>query len=375
MGTLIDSPVFPAGVQHFEANAVLTGGPDCPDNLPLQDLANRTAWLKQQVESAQSGLAGHEVAADPHPQYLTTAEGDAAIAAAVAALVNSSPATLDTLAEFATALNNDPDFATTVSNAISAKVSKSDAQTQTYTAFTTTGAAGTFVLSPVPAITAYSVGKRFRAKFHTTGNGADTINISALGAKSLKQYDASGSKVAAVIASGQLADIEYDGVDVVILDPLPASTGTTPSQFDNSTKVATTGFIKSVGKSFSGVVSVGASATLDATYAGKLVLASSNGLVLTLPAASSYPSGAAISFLGGGGHQQIRFSVREPMRSTRTGLVAASLRSRSTTAIPSPWLAMARTAGMLQMGMRQLNTPGRSALRWQRTDSRCCLVA
>jgi hypothetical protein len=53
----------------------------------------------------------HVAALDPHPQYLTEAEGAARIAAAVAALVNASPSTLDTLAELANALGNDQDFA------------------------------------------------------------------------------------------------------------------------------------------------------------------------------------------------------------------------------------------------------------------------
>lgn len=44
------------------------------------------------------------------------------VAAAVAALVASSPAALDTLAELATALGNDANFATTVNNALAARV-------------------------------------------------------------------------------------------------------------------------------------------------------------------------------------------------------------------------------------------------------------
>lgn len=70
---------------------------------------------------ADSKVLEHEQKADPHPQYLTTAEGDTAIAAAVAALVNSSPTTLDTLAELATALGNDPNFATTLTNLLALK--------------------------------------------------------------------------------------------------------------------------------------------------------------------------------------------------------------------------------------------------------------
>jgi len=60
--------------------------------------------------------AAHAAAADPHPQYLTEAEGQA-----VAALVNSSPLALDTLAELAAALNNDKDFAATTAAALAAK--------------------------------------------------------------------------------------------------------------------------------------------------------------------------------------------------------------------------------------------------------------
>lgn len=99
---------------------------------------------------------------------------------------------------------------------------KAGIQTQENTAFTTTGATGAFVLTPTPAIAAYGAGQRFRVKFHAGGNGADTINVSGKGAKSLKQYDSTGAKVAAVIAVNQLADVEYDGVDMVILDQLPA---------------------------------------------------------------------------------------------------------------------------------------------------------
>ena len=98
-------------------------------------------------------------------------------------------------------------------------------QEQKITAFTTTGAAGTFVLTPTQTLTAYAAGQRFRAKFHTAGNGADVINISGLGNKSLKQYDSAGAKIAPIIAANQLVDIEYDGVDFVLLDPMPNPRG------------------------------------------------------------------------------------------------------------------------------------------------------
>lgn len=70
---------------------------------------------------ADAKVVEHEAKADPHAQYLTAAEGNAAIAAAVAALVNSSPTTLDTLAELATALGNDANFAATLTNLLALK--------------------------------------------------------------------------------------------------------------------------------------------------------------------------------------------------------------------------------------------------------------
>ncbi|EFL6174442.1 phage tail protein [Escherichia coli] len=91
-------------------------------------------------------LAAHIAAADPHKQYapkaspaLTgtptapTAEQTvnntqiattAFVKSAIAALVASSPAALDTLNELAAALGNDPNFATTMTNALAGKQQK-----------------------------------------------------------------------------------------------------------------------------------------------------------------------------------------------------------------------------------------------------------
>lgn len=115
-------------------------------------------------------------------------------------------------------------------------------QSQTYTAFTTAGATGAFTLTPSPSITAYNANQRYRIKFHASGNGTDTINISGLGAKNLKQYDSSGAKVAPIITTGLLTDVEYDGTDCVILNPLPTGsiTGKEYNDVTASRALATT---------------------------------------------------------------------------------------------------------------------------------------
>lgn len=122
-------------------------------------------------------------------------------------------------------------------------------QKQTYTAFTTAGAAPNFTLTPTPAITAYAAGQRFRVKFHAAGTGADVLNVSGLGNKSLKQYDSNGAKVAAVIAANQLTDVEYDGTDLVILDHLPSTQAGEVAFFARNT--APTGYLKANGAAVS----------------------------------------------------------------------------------------------------------------------------
>ena len=131
--------------------------------------------------------------------------------------------------------------------ALDSLATKTDVQGQTYTAFTTAGSAGTFTLTPSPAITAYAAGQRFRVKFHVAGNGADTINVAGKGAKSIKQYDNTGAKVAPVIALNQLADVEFDGTDFVILDPLPASSLPTGAVIYVPAASAPVGFLKANG--------------------------------------------------------------------------------------------------------------------------------
>ena len=104
-----------------------------------------------------------------------------------------------------------------------------DLQSQVNTAFTSAGTAPAFTATTSPAYGALAAGQRMRVKFHAAGTtGSNTLNRDGLGAKNLKQYDSTGAKVAAVVAANQLADVEYDGTDMVILDPLPPTSPAIP---------------------------------------------------------------------------------------------------------------------------------------------------
>ena len=92
---------------------------------------------------ADDQMAKHLAAPDPHSQYAakesptftgtpkapTPATGNnttqvattAFVQAALTALINDAPATLDTLKEIAVAINNDPKFSTTINNALALK--------------------------------------------------------------------------------------------------------------------------------------------------------------------------------------------------------------------------------------------------------------
>lgn len=101
-------------------------------------------------------------------------------------------------------------------------VTKAQVQAQSWTAFTTAGAAGTLTLATDPGVPQLNPGLRFRVKFHANSTGNDTLNLNGLGPKSLKQYGGDGTKVSARFFAGQLVDVEWDGVDFVVLNSLPS---------------------------------------------------------------------------------------------------------------------------------------------------------
>ena len=95
-------------------------------------------------------------------------------------------------------------------------------QAQAFTAFSTSGTATALTLTPSPAIDGYEANQSFRIKFSLASGVNPTLNVSGKGPKALKQYDATGAKVAAVFAANQLSQVEYDGVDFILLDQLPS---------------------------------------------------------------------------------------------------------------------------------------------------------
>ena len=111
MANLSEDLVWKDGIYQLETTDPVQGGPDGIDNRQAKELASRTQYLKTQVELRATIVAVN-----------------ALIAAAVDSILNSSPATLDTLNELAAALGDDPNFAATMTALIGTKL---DAATYT----------------------------------------------------------------------------------------------------------------------------------------------------------------------------------------------------------------------------------------------------
>lgn len=102
-------------------------------------------------------------------------------------------------------------------------------QLQSYTRFTAGGTADAITGTLSPAIASYTGGLRVT----TTPGGANTVtgptlNLNSLGTKTIKKRDSGGSKVALSAgdynASGPF-DLEYDGTDFVVLNPINIMVG------------------------------------------------------------------------------------------------------------------------------------------------------
>lgn len=84
-----------------------------------------------------------------------------------------------------------------------------------------TGAADAYVIAPSPAITAYAAGQIFTFKAANANTGASTVNVSALGTKSIKK-NVSLALAAGDIAASAIVTVVYDGTNFQLLAPTPS---------------------------------------------------------------------------------------------------------------------------------------------------------
>ncbi|WP_322067592.1 hypothetical protein [Burkholderia cenocepacia] len=71
--------------------------------------------------------------------------------------------------------------------------------------------------------------------------------------------------------------------------------GTTAAAGDNSSKVATTAFVKQAGESYSSIQGIATTASLNGGHVGAFIWAYGSGITLTLPPVAGVPNGATIT--------------------------------------------------------------------------------
>ncbi len=133
MASLPEVASWVEGIYQLETSDPVLAGPGGIDNRQATELGNRTAWLKQLILALQESMG--DFAPLDSPDFVNTPKAPTAppgtnstqlantafVQAAIAALVASSPAALDTLNELAAAMGNDPNFAATITNSLSGK--------------------------------------------------------------------------------------------------------------------------------------------------------------------------------------------------------------------------------------------------------------
>ncbi len=146
MSYLKEQAEWADGIYQIETSDPVLGGPDGITNRPARELANRTAWLKQQLKAAEAALRAHTRSRN-HPDASVSEKGfvklsnanqsssetEAATPKAVKivndrlnAVVDHAPSDLDTLNKLAQAISNNPKFAESVTQLLSQKLAKNE---------------------------------------------------------------------------------------------------------------------------------------------------------------------------------------------------------------------------------------------------------
>jgi len=80
-------------------------------------------------------------------------------------------------------------------------------------------ASDSYAITLAPAPTAYVAGQRYTFKVNTANTGAATLNVNALGAKTLKKFKDQDLESGDIVA-GQIVEVVYDGVNLQVVSAL-----------------------------------------------------------------------------------------------------------------------------------------------------------
>lgn len=83
-----------------------------------------------------------------------------------------------------------------------------------------TGAPNAYVITPAPAITAYTTGQIFSFKAVNANTTTSTLNVNGLGVKTINKAGGATALASGDIAAGMVVLVEYDGTNFVMLNPV-----------------------------------------------------------------------------------------------------------------------------------------------------------
>jgi hypothetical protein len=105
-----------------------------------------------------------------------------------------------------------------------ASITKANIQNQSFSYLADSGAADAYVITLVPAVTAYVAGQRFSFLATNANTTTSTLNVNGLGVKTIKKNGGANNLDSGDIIAAQMVDVEYDGTDFQMVSP-PATSG------------------------------------------------------------------------------------------------------------------------------------------------------
>lgn len=162
-----------------------------------------------------------------------------------------------------------------------------------------TGAANAYAITPSPAITAYTAGQLFSFKAVNANTTASTLNVNALGAKTIKKLGGATDLVANDILAGQIVVVEYDGTNFQLISTV-STVFLTPTGDGSTLTGIGQGFLTSGAP---GTTTTNTTATVLTYSLAGGILASTKGVRIRLAvtiAIAATNSGATYNVLYGG---------------------------------------------------------------------------
>jgi hypothetical protein len=167
-------------------------------NVALYDVGSNLLWTQDDITTAANAFASGSTGSAFIPAG-TTAQRDATPSAGWTRF-NTTTKSLETYS--------------TTGWAGSASVLGSLNQSTAF--FTTAGTA-----AGVPEVLALVAGFRLNLKFHVFNAGPSTLIVNGLPAAPLKRFGINGAIIDPQISTGMITDVVFDGVNFMVLEPLP----------------------------------------------------------------------------------------------------------------------------------------------------------